>query len=339
MKRIALITLFMVLTFNVISQETKNDTIIVDGDKVEILIKNNKVKIIDSQNGLKINVFSITENGEAEKYPYYESRYESNTNSNTEKKNITINFPINPTFIKDDSYASDDKRTKLKFYSFDPIYPTIYYAYSMMVAYPMTQALSYYASMFRSNSFEWGSYLIQHDIWHNKRKTIGLTTALGFSNTYYYSYYVLGTTTTDNSNNFTYFYHPGDLADYNPIPDGLQPSQYSPATITGGYFRYWSLRVPVSFQTQWRIGSNKMAFSIGAELEWRFAMKSFAYLNNHKVMVADNLAYEPFGANAVTALSFKSFVIFGRAGLTHLFNQHNSSIKTMPVNIGIGLTF
>ena len=67
MKRIAFITLFMALSLNVISQETKNDTIVVDGDKVEILIKNNKVKIADSPKGLKINVFSITENGEVEK--------------------------------------------------------------------------------------------------------------------------------------------------------------------------------------------------------------------------------------------------------------------------------
>lgn len=338
MKRIAFITLFMALSLNVISQETKNDTIVVDGDKVEILIKNNKVKIADSPKGLKINVFSITENGEVEKYPYYESRYESNTSSDTEKKNITINFPINPTFIKDDSYTSDDKRRKLKFYSFDPIYPTIYYAYSMMVGYPMTQSLNYYASMTRSNSFEWGSYLIQYDIWHNKQNTIGLTTALGFSNAYYYSYYILGTTTTENSNNFTYFYHPGNLADNNPIPDGM-PYTFVPTTITGGYFRYWSLRMPVSFQTQWRVGNNKMAFSIGAEIEWRFAMKSFAYLDNSKYMIADNLAYDPFGVNALAVISFKDFVIIGRAGLTYLFNQHNSCIRTMPVNIGIGFTF
>ena len=102
MKRLVLITLFMTLAFDVISQETKNDTIVVNGDKVEILINNNKVKITDSPNGLKIKVFSITEKGDVERNPYYESRYENDVNSVTEKKNVTINIPIKPTFIKDD---------------------------------------------------------------------------------------------------------------------------------------------------------------------------------------------------------------------------------------------
>lgn len=335
MKRIALITLFMALTMNVISQETKNDTIVINGDKIEILIKNNMVKISDSPKGLKINVFSITEDGEVEINPYYESRYENNVSSKTEKKNITINIPINPTFIKDDSYASNDKRSKLKFFSFYPIYPTIYYSYSMMVGYPMTQRLSYYASLQRANSFEWGSYLFQQDIWHNKKNTIGLTTALGFSNTYNHSYYILGTTAKDNSDNFTYFYNPNMNDENFPLPDGMP--EYMPYDINGGYFRYWSLRIPVSFQAQWHVGMNKMAFSIGAELEWRFAMKSFAYMNNDKYMISDNLAYEPFGVNTIAVLNFEDFVIFGRAGLTYLFNQHNSSIRTVPVNIGIGL--
>ena len=338
MKRLVLITLFMTLAFDVISQETKNDTIVVNGDKVEILINNNKVKITDSPNGLKINVFSITEKGEVEKNPYYESRYENDVNSVTEKKNVTINIPIKPTFIKDDKYVTDDKGTKIKFRYFEPIYPHIYYAYSAMIGIPF----SHYSLNFdlqKAKSFEWGMYLFQYDICHNKRKTIGLTTALGFSNTYFYSSYILGTTTTDHSSNYTYFYRPSDSSEeWNPIPDGLLGTN-APEKFDDGYYRYWSLRLPISVQFQWRIGGNKMAFSFGPEFEWRFAMKSFTYFQNDKLTVSDNLAYNPFGVNALAVLNFKSFVIFGRTGLTHLFNQDNSPIRVTPVNLGIGFSF
>ena len=337
MKRLAFLTLFVALVVNAFSQETKNDTIVVNGDKVEILINNNKVKIVDSSNGLKINVFTITENGEVEKNPYYESRYENDVNSVTEKKNVTINIPIKPTFIKDDKYVTDDKGTKIKFYSFDPIYPNIYYAYSAMIGIPP----SHYRLNFnlqKANSFEWGSYLFQYDICHNKRKTIGLTTALGFSNTYFYSSYILGTTTTDNSSNYTYFFRPADLNEEgNSIPDGLLST--NPEELDGGSYRYWSLRLPISVQLQWRVGGNRMAFSFGPEFEWRFAMKSFTYFQNDKLTVSDNLAYNPFGVNALAVLNFKSFVIFGRAGLTQMFNQDNSPIRVTPVNLGIGFSF
>ncbi|MBQ8222548.1 MAG: hypothetical protein IJZ87_04255 [Bacteroidales bacterium] len=338
MKRLAFVTLFMALVVAAFSQETKNDTVVVNGDNVEVLINNNKIKISDSSNGLKINVFTITEDGEVEKNPYYESRYENNVSSKTEKKNVTINFPIKPTFIKDDKYVSSDKDVKLKFSYFDPIYPNIYYAYSAMVGFPFSD-YSLRFNLQRANSFEWGSYLFQHDICHNKRKTIGLTTALGISNTYFYTSYILGTTTTDNSNNYTYFYRPIDSNEEgNPVPDGLSGTN-TPEDFRDGYYRYWSLRLPVSVQFQWRVGSNRMAFSFGPEFEWRFAMKSFTYFQNDKLTVSNNLAYNPFGVNALAVLNFKSFVIFGRAGLTQLFNQDNSSIRVTPVNLGIGFSF
>ena len=114
---------------------------------------------------------------------------------------------------------------------------------------------------------------------------------------------------------------------------------YAPDKIDDGYYRYWSLRLPISVQFRWRVGGNKMAFSFGPEFEWRFSMKSFTYLQNNKLMVSDNLAYNPFGVNALAVLNFKSFVIFGRTGLTQLFNQDNSPIRVTPVNLGIGFSF
>lgn len=337
MKRLILTSLFVALVINAFSQEIKNDTVFVSGDNVEVLINNNKVKISDSPNGLKINVFTITEDGEVERNPYYESRYENDVNSVTEKKNVTINIPIKPTFIKDE-FLKGDKETKLKFRYFEPIYPNIYYAYSAMIGFPFSD-YSLNFNLQKANSFEWGMYLFQYDICHNKRKTIGLTTALGFSNTYFFSSYILGTTTNDNSSNYTYFYRPNDSNEEgNPIPDGLS-NVNDPEKFDDGYYRYWSLRLPVSVQFQWRVGGNKMAFSFGPEFEWRFAMRSFTYLQNDKLTVSDNLAYNPFGVNALAMLNFKSFVIFGRAGLTQMFNQQKSHITVVPCNLGIGFSF
>lgn len=332
MKRIALISLFMALTLNAFSQEINNDTIIVKGDNIDVLINNNKIKIVDSQNGLKINVFSITEDGEVEKNPYYESRYENNSSDKTERKNITINFPISPTFIKDDKYTSNDEKQKLKFRRFQPVYPTIYYSYSALAN---NESLALQPQ--RSNSFEWGSYFLQLELCNNKKKTFGLTTAIGVSNTYNFFNYILGTyhDTNTNSDNYTYFYY-GD--EEQNIPDGLE--DISTDEIKRSHLRYWSLRIPVSAQLQWKMGHKKMAFSFGPELEWRFAVRSkIKFEDGGKRTVSDNLAYNPFGINALAVLSFDDFVIFGRAGLTQLFNQSNSDINVVPVNLGIGLSF
>ena len=338
MKRLAFVSLFMALVVCAFSQETKNDTIIVNGDKTEVLINNNKVVISDSPNGLKINVFSITENGDVEKNPYYESRYENNVSSNTEKKNITINFPINPTFIKDDKYVSDEKGTKLKFRSFDPIYPTIYYSYSAL-RHPIKK-VSWGVPSQKANSFEWGAYIVQLDICHNKRKSFGMTTGLGISNTYnHFNDCILGTSSKLSDRELTYFY---EIITYDlPLPDGVESHTIAilDGQIEDSYLRYWSLRLPISAQFQWRIGHNKMAFSFGPEFEWRFAMKSFMEYDGNKYLVSDNLAYNPFGVNALAAISFEDFVIFGRAGLTYFFNQRYSGEQEVPVNLGIGFTF
>ena len=165
MKRIVLVSILITLVVNVFSQETKNDTIVIaNGNNVEVLINNNKVKIVDTFNGLKINVYSVNENGEFEKNPYYESRYENNVASKTETRNVTINIPINPTFIK------DDRSPRLNFRSFEPIYPTIYYAYSTLVG---TNHLTLVRQ--KPSSFEWGSYFSQIKLCKNKKNTFGLT--------------------------------------------------------------------------------------------------------------------------------------------------------------------
>lgn len=337
MKRLILTSLFVALVVNAFSQEIKNDTVFVSGDNVEVLINNNKVKISDSPNGLKINVFTITEDGEVEKDPYYESRYENDINNVKEKRNITVSFPIIPTFIKDDKHVNDDKGTKLKFRYFEPIYPTIYYAYSAMF-----DTDDFMMQPQRANSFEWGSYFSQVKIYSNKKNTFGLTAAIGVSNTYNFSDYILGThKNPTGSGSSTYFYY-GDEGQV--IPDGMEnilvdvTSDYK--KLEKSYLRYWSLRIPISAQFKWRVGYKKMAFSLGPELEWRFAARSKVKFEDiEKRTVSDNLAYNPLGVNVLAVFAFEDFVIFGRAGLTQMFNQQKSHITVVPCNLGIGFSF
>lgn len=335
MKRLVLVSLLMALVGSAFSQEIKNDSVIVSkSDKISVIVNDNKINIDDSPNGLKIKVFSIEENGEVAKNPYYESRYENDVNSKTETKNLTINIPLKPTFIPD-----EEKVSKLKFKSFEPIYPSIYYSYSALFNYPLLSFNFHLTPPQRVNSFEWGSYLFQIDVCHNKKKTLGLTTALGITNTYnHFNNCLLGTVTQAcDQTTYTYLYH---IIKYDmPLPDGLEnhTEAIMRYEIEDSYLRYWSLRLPINLQMQWRLGYKKMAFSFGPEFEWRFAMKSFMEYDGNKYLVSDNLAYNPFGVNALGVFAFEDFVIFGRVGLTRMFNERLSWDNFVPVNLGIGL--
>jgi hypothetical protein len=186
----------------------------------------------------------------------------------------------------------------------------------------------------KPSSFEWGSYFSQIKLCKNKKNTFGLTAAFGISNTYNHLDCFLGTYSHPGSNspNSTYFYYGNDGE---VVPDGFE-NIIDKGDIKKSYLRYWSLRLPVNAQLQWRIGGNKMAFSFGPEFEWRFEMKSKVKLEKGgKYTVSDNLAYNPFGVNALAVLSFKDFVILGRAGLTQFFNQKYSTESLVPVNLGI----
>ena len=334
MKHFVLVSVLMALVGNAFSQEIKTDSVIVSkSDKVTVIVNDNRINIDDSPTGLKIKVFSIEENGEVAKNPYYESRYENDVNSKTETKNLTINIPLKPTFISD-----EEKVSKLKFKSFEPIYPSIYYSYSALLLPNFLSSNFYFTPPQRANSFEWGSYLFQIDVCHNKKKTLGLTTALGITNTYnHFNNCLLGNVTqADDQTTYTYLYR---IITYDiPLPDGLE--NHTEAIIRyeveDSFLRYWSLRLPINIQLQWRLGYKKMAFSVGPEFEWRFAMKSFMEYDGNKYLVSDDLAYNPFGVNALGVFAFEDFVVFGRVGLTQMFNKRLAWDNYVPVNIGIG---
>ena len=176
----------------------------------------------------------------------------------------------------------------------------------------------------KPKSFEWGMYLFDQELCYNKSRTLGLVTALGISNTYNFfnNKTVLA---TDNGTPYIYNFNDGGEI----VPEGMSDRTY----VDKSFLRYWSLRLPVSLQIQWRLSYKVMAFSVGPELEWRFGMKSITRYDGEKHVVADDLNYKPLGVNVLTTLKFQDFVIFGRFGLTQMFG---ADIKAVPFNVGFG---
>ena len=319
MKRLVLISVLMALVGSAFSQEIKTDT--------TFIVNSNKIQVVDGKNGLKIKVYEMTQDGYVSVNPYYESRYEGSIVNDKSDNNIHIQLPIVPSFVKKQNVVvkeTEDNQKQYKIKYFESAFPGIYYSYSQMY----DDSFMFESSVFsqRPNSFEWGMYLFDEEICYNKSRTLGLVTALGISNTYNFfnNKTVLA---TDNGTPYIYNFNDGGEI----VPEGMSERTY----VDKSYLRYWSLRLPVSLQMQWRLSYKVMSLSVGPELEWRFGMKSKAKYDGEKHVVADDINYNPLGVNVLTTLKFQDFILFGRFGLTKMFG---SDIKAVPFNVGFGLT-
>lgn len=319
MKRLVLISVMMALFGNAFSQEIKTDTTFV--------VNSNKIQVIGGQNGLKIKVYEMTPDGYVALNPYYESRYEGPFVSEKSQSSTYIQLPIVPGFVKKQNVVvketeNQERQYKIKY--FEAAYPSIYYSYSQMY----DDSFMFESSAFsqRPNSFEWGMYLFSEDLCYNKSRTLGLVTALGISNTYNF---LNNKTVLATNDGVPYIYNFNDGGEN--VPEGMCDRTY----VDKSFLRYWSLRLPVSLQIQWRLSYKVMALSVGPELEWRFGMRSIARYDGEKHVVADDINYNPLGVNVLTTLKFHDFVLFGRFGLTQMFG---SDLKSVPFNAGFGIS-
>lgn len=319
MKRLILISALMALIGTAFSQEIKTDT--------TFIVNSNKIQVVDGKNGLKIKVYEMTQDGYVSINPYYESRYEGSSTNDISESSTYIQLPIVPSFVKKQNIVvketeNNQKQYKIKY--FESAFPSFYYSYSQM--YDDSFMFESSAFLQRPNSFEWGLYLFDEEICYNKSRTLGLVTALGISNTYNFfnNKTVLA---TDNGTPYIYNFNDGGEI----VPEGMSGRTY----VDKSFLRYWSLRLPVSVQIQWRLSYKVMALSVGPELEWRFGVRSITNYDGGKHVVADDINYNPLGVNVLTTLKFQDFVIFGRFGLTSMFG---SDIKAVPFNVGFGLT-
>ena len=319
MKRFILISVLMAFFGNAFSQEIKTDT--------TFIVNSNKIQVVDGKNGLKIKVYEMTQDGYVSVNPYYESRYEGSFTNDKSESNTYIQLPIVPSFVKKQNVVvkeTEDNQKQYKIKYFESAFPSIYYSYSQLY----DDSFMFESSAFsqRPNSFEWGMYLFDEEICYNKSRTLGLVTALGISNTYNFfnNKTVLA---TDNGTPYIYNFNNGGEI----VPEGMSNRTY----VDKSYLRYWSLRLPVSLQIQWRLSYKVMALSVGPELEWRFGMRSKVKYDGEKHVVANDINYNPLGVNILTTLKFQDFVIFGRFGLTKMFG---STLNAVPFNVGFGLT-
>lgn len=210
----------------------------------------------------------------------------------------------------------------------DPL-PGIYYAYLDM----RSGAFGPEASLpLRSSSFEWGLYSTK-EVVCSKGGHFGISTGLGISNAYNYFTHDKVLNVDANRNAFIQ-----SLREYSDQEGHGPGNDYAHRS----FLRYWSLRLPVMIQCQWMVSDDPMALAVGAELEWRFGVRSFARYGGSKHTITDDLDYSPVGFNALVSLAFDEAVIFFRMGLTDMFKIKDANNELGDVNqmaIGFGFNF
>jgi hypothetical protein len=180
----------------------------------------------------------------------------------------------------------------------------------------------------RPSSFEWGLYS-SNTIFCTAGGHFGMSWGFGISNSYnYFSHDKVLRVDADRN---AYFQ---SLREYS-SEDGNGPvNDYAHRS----FLRYWSLRLPVLMQVQWNIQGTPFAISAGAELEWRFGVRSFARYGGSKHLVTNNLNYNPIGCNALVSLVFDNSIFFFRMGLTDMFTVKDVS-DIYQMTFGVGFTF
>ncbi len=206
----------------------------------------------------------------------------------------------------------------------DPL-PGIYYSYENM----FTGTFGPEANIpLRSSSFEWGLYGTTHVV-TSRNGVFGISTGLGISNAYNYLTHDMVLNQDENR-----------VAYLEPLITYSSTDGHGPANNFAhrSFVRYWSLRLPVMLQLQWRVNNTPMAVAAGAELEWRFGMRSFARYGGAKHTITDNLNSNPVGFNVLFSLIFDDTVIFFRSGLTDMFSVKDCG-DIYQMSLGFGFNF
>lgn len=219
------------------------------------------------------------------------------------------------TVVKDAEQGRKETVTFIERFIHDDLYdplPDLYYSYLNM----RSGAFGPEANVpLRSSSFEWGFYSMDQ-VYSTKNARFGITTGFGLSNSY--NYFTHDVVLCQNDDKELYFQ---SLNAYSSIEGNGPVNNFAHRT----FVRYWSLRLPVMFQLQWtRIDDNgntvPLVIAVGAELEYRFGMRSFARYGGAKHHVIQDMNYQPFTANALFSIRGNNSTFFLRMGLDPMFN-------------------
>lgn len=293
------------------------------GIDTTLLSANHEIKIFDNEKKIDIKVFELKDGVRVSNEPIYQSYY--NFDVKDVDRTVIIRVPFSDSKVIAYSNGADSVVSERSFFcsyrSLEQPLPNLYFNYINIgdgVFGPKSTVIPQ-----RPVSYEWGMYFPMTIFCTGGRTVFGMATGVGFSNSYndFDTKYVM----KKDGN--------GDVA------------MVTLAEVTDGrfveseksYLRYWSFRLPLTMQLQWRVGVNTMTVSAGAEVEWRCGMRSFAKYDGAKRTMDDKLIYRPFGCNALFQVGYAGVILFSRFGLTDMFGSN--SFNATQFAAGIGFNF
>lgn len=164
-----------------------------------------------------------------------------------------------------------------------------------------------------SKSWEWGINLFEGAI--RLSRDWGLTSGLGFG---YNSFRLDGNYGFEEREGVTNIY---------PSPDGID---YRRSRL-----RYYHLRLPLSFEWQKKINhKGPLFFSLGAEIETRFWVRSKAIIDDDKQTLSKDLNVRPLGINLLAQAGYSDWGFYCRYATASLFEK-NKGPELYPFSLGI----
>lgn len=293
------------------------------GIDTTMVVRNHEIKIYDNNDKVEVKVYELKDGVRVSKEPIYQSRYDFEKNENGNM--VTIKVPFSGgkeiTYHDGDSVVIEKSCRKRSHRRLSQTLPILYFNYINIADGAFGAKTNLIPQ--RPVSIEWGMYLPVTIFKTGKKTVFGMATGLGFSNSYNHfdTRYVLKNDVTGKANIFTLAEHTdGRFVD-----------------ASKSYLRYWSFRLPLTMQLQWKVGKRSLSVSAGAEVEWRFGMRSFAKYDGAKRNIEDKLNYKPFGCNALFQVGYGGVILFTRFGLTDMFGSE--AFKANQFTAGIGFNF
>jgi len=296
-------------------------SVVAQGIDTTIVVKNHEIKIYDNDKKIDVKVYEIKDSVRVSKEPIYQSRYSFENDESSHTVTIKMPFGTNSLVYNDgtDSIVVDKSCFKKRRRLEQP-FPILYFNYINLTDGAFGAKTGLIPQ--RPVSFEWGMYFPMTIFSTGKKTIFGMATGLGFSNSY-------------NHFNTNYVM---TMQDNNVVMKTLtEHTEGRFAESNKSYLRYWSFRLPLTMQLQWKVGKRALSVSAGAEVEWRFGMRSFAKYDGAKRIVSDKLNYKPFGCNALFQVGYSGIILFTRFGLTDMFGS--DAFKANQFTAGIGFNF
>lgn len=290
------------------------------GIDTTIVVKNHEIKIYDNNNKIDVKVYEVRDSVRVSMEPVYESRYYVKSGDNERTMTIKMPFGGKETYTYDGMTVKKSSRKHRR--HLEQQLPILYFNY-MNISNGDFGSSSPYIEQ-RPVSFEWGMYKPMTIFSVGNRTVFGMATGLGVSNSYnqFETKYVMAKDENGDMEMKT-------LADHT-------EGRFDDARKS--YLRYWSFRLPLTMQLQWKVGGEPLTVSAGAEVEWRVGMRSFAKYDGAKRTICSSVNYNPFGCNAIVQVGYAGVIIFSRMGLTDMFDSPKLG-SAYQFTAGIGFNF